>query len=97
MTTPLQEAVQKLHKCKSTFREIVHVAERFEGQMAWKGDVHVFDLKDHPTASRCYAWSSAIEGSKKRRFYVVLQVPPVTSPVEAVRASIVQDYKKENP
>ena len=95
MIAPHQEAVQNLHNCKATFREIVPVVEQFEGQTAWEGEVHVFDLEDHPTASVCYAWSSAIEGSDKRKFYAVLHAPPVTSPLEAVRASIIQDYKNK--
>ena len=95
MTDPLQDAVQNLHNCKATFREVVPVVERFEGQTAWEGEVHVFDLEDHPTASVCYAWSSAVNGSDKRKFYAVLHVSPVTSPLEAVRASIIQDYKNK--
>ena len=93
MTDALQEAVQGLHDCKATFREVVPVVDEFEGQTAWDGEVHVFDLEGHPTASVCYAWSSAIEGADKRKFYAVLHVPPVTSPIEAVRASIVSDFK----
>ena len=93
MTAPLQEAVQKLHNCKAKFRKVVPVVEHFEGRTAWEGEVYVFDLMDHPTASRCYAWSSAVEGSDKRKFYAVLHVPPVISPVEAVRASIISDFK----
>ena len=93
MTAPHQEAVQNLHKCRATIREIVPVVEKFEGKIAWEGEVHVFDLKDHPTATCCYAWSSAVEGSEKRKFYAVLHAWPVTSPVEAVRASIVRDFK----
>jgi hypothetical protein len=45
------------------------------------------------TANRAYAWSSPIEGSDKRRFLAVLHVPPVTSPVDAVRAAIVAEGK----
>ena len=93
MTDPLQEAVQNLHKCKATFREVVHVIDHFERLTAWEGEVHVFDLEGHPTASVCYAWSSAIEGSDKRKFYAVLHALPVRSPIEAVRASIVSDFK----
>jgi hypothetical protein len=57
--------------------------------------VHVFDLEGHPKASRAYAWSSPMEGSDKRRFFAVLHQPPVTSPVEAVRAAIVQEHRSE--
>jgi hypothetical protein len=45
-------------------------------------NVHVFDLVGHPTASRAYAWSSPIEGSEKRRFFVVLHLSPITSSVQ---------------
>ncbi len=55
--------------------------------------MRVFDVSGHPTATRCYAWSHATEGSR-RRFVVVLHAPPVDSPVAAVRASIVADAKK---
>lgn len=58
----------------------------------WEGVVHVFDLNGHPTATRAYAWSSPIEGSDKRRFFAVLHIPPITSPLEAVRAAIVHEY-----
>jgi hypothetical protein len=63
-------------------------------QTVWEGVVHVFELEGHPKATRAYAWSSPIEGSTKRRFFAVLHIPPVTSPVEAVRAAIVQEHKE---
>ena len=44
---------------------------------------------------RAYAWSSPIEGSDKRRFFAVLHVPPITLPVEAVRAAIVAEQKAQ--
>lgn len=93
MTQALKAAVERLHACQATFREVVPVTESFEGKPVWEGEVHVFTLHDHPTASLCYAWASPIEGSEKQKFYAVLHVPPVTSPIEAVRASIVQDAR----
>jgi hypothetical protein len=71
----------------------VPVSETFQGKIVWQGMVHVFDLMGHPKATKCYAWSSFIEGSKKRRFYAVLNILPVDSPQKAVRASIVRDFK----
>lgn len=91
----VQQAVEQLHHCQATFRELVSVVERFEGKTVWEGDVHVFDLNGHPTASICYAWASKVEGSEKQKFYAVLHVPPVTSALEAVRASIVSDFKSK--
>jgi hypothetical protein len=55
--------------------------------------VQVFTIHGHPKARKAYAWSTPIEGSDKRRFFTVLHLPPVTSPVEAVRAAIVAEHK----
>ncbi len=96
MTNPieeLQKAVQQFYGCKANFIEETEVVEVFQGQTVWEGTVSVFNV-DHPQASKAYAWSSPIEGSTKRRYYAVLGVPPIDSPEKAVRASIVQDYKK---
>ena len=50
----------------------------------------MFELTDHPTAQLAYAWSDATTGTK-RRFFAVLHMPPVDSPMTAVRASILAD------
>ena len=89
----LREAVEQLHNCKARLREVVAVKERFRGETVWEGVVHVFDLGGHPSATVCYAWSSPVKGSERRRFYAVLRVPPVTSPTDAIRAAIVAGYK----
>ena len=36
----------------------------FPRQTVWEGTVHVFDLEGHPKATRPYAWSSPVDGSK---------------------------------
>jgi hypothetical protein len=92
-TKQLQDAIEQLHYCTAHFIESVPIMETFQNEMVWEGIVSVFDLEGHPKANKCYAWSSPIEGSKKRRFYAVLHVPPVDSPQKAVRASIVRDFK----
>jgi len=89
----LREAVERLHNCRASLRTVASVKEEFEGQPAWEGTVHVFDINGHPTADTCYAWSSAVEGSNKHRFYAVLKIPSVDSPQAAVRAAFVSDYK----
>ena len=88
----LKEAIRSLHGCDSTWVESVPVTETFQGQTAWEGTVQVFELHGHPTAKRCYAWSHAIKG-KKRRFVAVLHQGPVDSPEKAVRAAIVRETK----
>lgn len=91
----LKHAVEAQHGCTATFVQSVPVKETFEGNTVWEGVVHVFNVHGHPQASKAYAWSSPIEGSDKRRFFAVLHVPPVTSPVEAVRAAIVAEQRAQ--
>ena len=78
-----------MHHCSARLIQSVPIREWFEHETVWEGAVHIFDLEGHPTASRAYAWSSSIEGSDNRRFFAVLHQPPITSPVDAVRAAIV--------
>lgn len=90
----LRLAVEGLHGCKATLSDVVPVVEEFDGQTAWEGIVHVFDVSGHPTATACYAWSSPIAGSDRRKFYAVLNTPPVHTPADAVRAAIVSDARQ---
>jgi hypothetical protein len=91
----LRDAVEGLHGCKAELRQIVEVREQFQGAIVWHGGVHVFDLAGHPETTVCYAWSSPIEGSEKRKFYAVLKLPPVSTPEEAVRVAILSDLDPE--
>ena len=64
----LKEAVEGTHNCTASFRAKIYIDETFGGKKVWQGDLYVFDLEDHPKAKTCYAWSSLVEGSDKRRF-----------------------------
>lgn len=89
----LKQAVERLHSCKASPIEDVTVIEKFGEKTVWSGVVSVFSLEGHPKTTKCYAWSSPIEGSTKRRYFAVLHVPPIDSPEKAVRAAIVYDHK----
>jgi hypothetical protein len=91
----LQVAVSQLHGCGAIYRETVPVHEVFQGQTVWQGEVEVFELSGHPKAKRAYGWSHR-EGhnDEGERFVAVLEIPPVVSPITAVRASIIADKKK---
>jgi hypothetical protein len=93
----LKEAVETQHGGTATLAQSVPVLETFKGHPVWEGIVHVFDIEGHPMASRAYAWSSPIEGSTKRRFFAVLHIPPITSPLDAVRAAIVAEHRAMKP
>jgi hypothetical protein len=93
-TDQLQMAVERQHHCSARLAQSAPVTETYDGAPVWEGVVHVFDLTGHPTATRAYAWSSPIEGSDKRRFFAVLHQGAIKSPLDAVRAAIVQEQRE---
>lgn len=92
----LRVAVERLHSCNATYTGLVAVSEKFKGQVVWEGSVLIFTV-DRRDTDTCYAWSSPIEGAKRRKIYAVLKIPPVDGPAAAVRASIVADHKGNAP
>ena len=90
----LRIAIEAQHGGRAVFRSVEPVDERHNGQPVWQGQVHVFDLEDHPKATRAYAWSSPAEGSDRRRFYAVLHLGPIRSARDAVRAAIVAENRR---
>jgi hypothetical protein len=89
----IEPAVECMHDGTARLAEAVPVGEAFDGGTVWEGVVHVFDLVGNPAAKLAYAWSSPINGSDQRRIFPVLHIPPITSPVEAVRAAIVTEHR----
>lgn len=89
----LRKAVEGTHGGEATLVQAVPVHEVFQGETVWDGVVHVFDLKGNVMATRAYAWSHAIDGTERRRFFAVLHAGPIKSPLDAVRASIVADHR----
>lgn len=72
----------------------VPVKEVFKGETVWDGIVEVFDLEGHPQANRAYAWiHDTGDHEKPHKHVAVLHVPPVVSPLTAVRAFIVREFK----
>lgn len=89
----LRTAVETQHGGTAILAQTVPIHETFNGQVVWDGVVHVFDLDGHPSATRAYAWSSPIKGSTKRRFYAVLHLGGIRTPLDAVRAPIVAEQR----
>ncbi|MEA2849926.1 MAG: hypothetical protein QOG78_5207 [Rhodospirillaceae bacterium] len=87
----LQRAIEGQHGGKAALVDALPVKEVFDGKTVWKGVVHVFGLEGHPKATRAYAWLSPVEGSDKRRFYAVLHLGGIRSPLDAVRAAIIAE------
>ena len=91
----LRDVIRKLHGAEATHVETVPITESHEGQTVWQGEVEVFDLHDHPKASRIYAWTHETDDADvPRRTVTVLHIPPITSPRKAVQVSIVQAFRE---
>lgn len=89
----LRDVIRHLHGVESSHVESVPIKEEFQGNAVWEGIVEVFDLKDHAKAPRAYAWAYETDNPKRPRHVVVLHLGPVTSPLLAVRAAIVQEFR----
>ena len=90
----LQDVIRRLHGVESKHVDSVPVKEMFQGSMVWGGVVEVFDLIDHPTAHRAYAWVHDTDDPQHpRRHVTVLHSHPIKSAQDAVRASIVQEFR----
>jgi hypothetical protein len=96
--TPYQQelasVIHLLHGGHATHRESVPVKEIWEGKTIWDGTVEVFDLSGHPQANTAYAWAHDTDDpNNPKRRVAVLHVPPVVSPITAVRAALLQEYR----
>jgi hypothetical protein len=89
----LQSVFLKLHGCDADYVETVPVVEEFQGKTIWQGDVEVFDIRGHPKATRGYGWGYTTTEGGGRRYFTVLELPPVTSPQSAVKAAIMSEIK----
>jgi hypothetical protein len=90
----LREAIHQLHGGKATHTASVPVKEVFDGKTVWDGIVEVFRLEGHPKANTAYAWlHDTGDHDKPIKHVAVLHVPPVVSPLTAVRAFIVQEFR----
>jgi hypothetical protein len=90
----LREVIRRLHGVDSRHIESVPVTENFQGKRVWEGIVEVFELRGHPKAQKVYAWAHKTDDPKKpKRHVTVLHIHPVTSPLLAVRAAIVQEFR----
>jgi hypothetical protein len=90
----LKKAIRDLHGCDSEHVETISVHEQFQGQTVWRGEVEAFEIRGHPKAARCYAWSSWLEsGGTREEFFAVVQSPPIVTAVDAVRASLATETR----
>jgi hypothetical protein len=90
----LKDIIRELHGTESTHVESVPVNETFQGKTVWAGVVEVFELHGHPKATHAYAWAHETDNPEfPIRHVTVLKIPPVVSPITAVRAAIAQEFR----
>jgi hypothetical protein len=90
----LRDVIRRLHGVESRHIESVPVKETYHGRTVWEGIVEVFELRGHPKAEKVYAWAHETDDPQKpKRHVTVLHIHPVTSPLLAVRAAIVQEFR----
>ncbi len=89
----LRRAIVELHNVEATHVRSEPVHESFRDETVWDGVVEVFAVRGHPKATTAYAWAHETDDGG-RRYVAVLAVPPVNSPVDAVRASIAAGAKR---
>jgi hypothetical protein len=90
----LMDVIRHRHGVESSHVESVPITETFQGKTIWRGIVEVFDLQGHARASRVYAWSYATDNPKKPLHVTVLHRGTVDSPLKAVQAAIIEEFKK---
>ena len=79
-------AVSQTHNCEiARVEEIVRVTIARRPEPIWEGEVHVFELRGHNTAKRCYAWPEAISQTATI-IHAVLCSKTISSPAQAVRS-----------
>jgi len=88
----LKVVIRRLHGTDAIHVESVPIRETFQGKTVWEGIVEVFELSGHPKATHAYAWTHET-GDSCKRHVAVLNIPPVVSPLTAVRAAIAQEFR----
>ena len=89
----IKNAVEKREGCRAKHIESLRVQEKWIDEIAWDGVVETFDLLNHPTTKRVYAWERW-EPGEEPRYTIVVSAPPVNSARDAVKAAIMAVVKK---
>jgi hypothetical protein len=86
----LIDAIARTHGVVARHIETVPIREMWQGEVAWAGEVEIFEVAHPSGATRCFAWGyPAVDGAARSQNAVcVLGIGPVDSPLNAVRAAI---------
>ncbi|QIF01078.1 hypothetical protein [Roseimicrobium sp. ORNL1] len=87
-------AVRVAHGVEAHHEGSVRVHVVMDGTTIWEGYVEIYTLEGHPEASRAFAWGR--EDEEEVHFISVLNVAPIRTPTDAVRAAIARSSKGED-
>lgn len=89
----LRDIIRRLHGTDSEHVASIPVLEEFQGKTIWDGVVEVFNLAQHPTAFRVYAWTHYTDDPEHptRHVTTVLHQHPIRSAHDAVTMAVVQE------
>jgi hypothetical protein len=88
----LKEIIEREYSTTAKHVETVPVHEIFEGETIWDGEVEVFEVPEYSEGDRVFAW--AFEDDNCEQQITIAQIPPATTPENAVKAYIVSQYGK---
>lgn len=88
----LKEIIEKEYGTTAKHVETVAVHETFENETIWDGEVEVFEVPEYPNADRVFAWGFDDDNGQQQ--VTVAQIPPATTPENAVKAYLVSQYGK---
>jgi len=86
----LQGAIEARCACHAALIQTVPVRARTAGARMLDVDVHVFELIDCAKTSTAYAWRS------EDRVFTALDIGPIRSPNDAVRAALADETRQRN-
>ena len=83
----LGKAITAMHECRCSHFGTEKIKEEHDGQIVWEGDVEIFQLQGHADANVAYGWGWE-DCHKEIQYIGILNVPPIESAADAVRAAI---------
>lgn len=83
----LGKAITAMHECRCSHFGTEKIKEEHGGQAVWEGDVEIFQLEGHPKANVAYGWGWS-DDKNEIQYIGILNVPPIDSAADAVKAAI---------
>jgi hypothetical protein len=83
----LKFVIENQHGGSASLLEAVRLPVPSKEKSRWDGTVYIFGLKGNSASSRAYAWALPISGGTTLRYFAVLHLGLVTSPLAAVKSA----------